>query len=752
MSRRSRVNTLENPVSEYNFFPLHLAQAHERLDSQGEILRAESRARACVLVLVLRLQRDSMHLVSINAASWIKTVEVILEHYPGGVSEWMERHAIDILCVQEVKVAVSALKTDRSLAEKLGAYVTESFWNAPTDKAARGWNGVATLVRAKGRTLRATTRVLQDAHLDAQGRAIMTDHGAFVVFNVYVPCSADSEAAWHLKRSFLQHLRSSMQQQRAQGKAVILAGDLNIAYRAQDQFWRWRMVDLQLVDSLSTLCCEPSSNRCCPLCDFAKLTAPYISDILDLLAPSLSSKDPWPLLVLQRADMRQERDAQKGRLFIREEEMKVKGVLTTRFWVYAVSAKTHKPVRLGKSHDCLEDAQGAFHLHSREVVGGDADALDDNYSDVDDRKGRGKIPTSLSLGELVELLQKVFEVVIPEQLAQQLGSGCPVCPCVATLLQRFSDFQEERLFFSRSRFRHWISDELIRQDGMVDSFTAFWPNERERFTCWDQYKNSRYSNAGARIDFILVDRGLFDRSAVRGAANLVCGSGPQAALKACTAKGAWQPVPMNGGGMELGTKSDHDTQFFMPHTGLIYFPPRYSDHIGVSLLLHDDCWGADGALHVLERDPFTKEAQPHLVQNSIMSFLQKPPKRKAKRTLGECVPDSQETENENGRTYNKKGELPDGVAKASSVPSGNSLVAFLLRPSKSKADASAESSGTDCQANSEASKGLASERHGEREASRGKAKRTRHEKEAQKVVPFESTSLLNFLATRGKNS
>jgi hypothetical protein len=41
--------------------------------------------------------------------------------------------------------------------------------------------------------------------------------------------------------------------------------------------------------------------------------------------------------------------------------------------------------------------------------------------------------------------------------------------------------------------REWL-EEVVGEDGMVDSFAALHPAARGRFTCWDQYKNRRYSN------------------------------------------------------------------------------------------------------------------------------------------------------------------------------------------------------------------------------------------------------------------
>jgi exonuclease III len=49
----------------------------------------------------------------------------------------------------------------------------------------------------------------------------------------------------------------------------------------------------------------------------------------------------------------------------------------------------------------------------------------------------------------------------------------------------------------------WMED-VLAEDGMVDSFAEVHPETTGRFTCWDQYKNSRYRNEGSRIDYILV--------------------------------------------------------------------------------------------------------------------------------------------------------------------------------------------------------------------------------------------------------
>ena len=52
----------------------------------------------------------------------------------------------------------------------------------------------------------------------------------------------------------------------------------------------------------------------------------------------------------------------------------------------------------------------------------------------------------------------------------------------------------------------------------------------------------------------------------------------------------------DGSGMPEGRPADFATQFpGRPHTGMVYTPPTFSDHIAVSLLLRDDGCNLPGA-------------------------------------------------------------------------------------------------------------------------------------------------------------
>lgn len=185
-----------------------------------------------------------------------------------------------------------------------------------------------------------------------------------------------------------------------------------------------------------------------------------------------------------------------------------------------------------------------------------------------------------------------------------------------------------------------------------------------RFTCWSQQTNARYDNLGVRIDYTLVDKSLLPYVCKGNVPSLRCYTQScdssidkesyslteEAAFQAATANGAFQGASFLGGGIASASQSTLDTQFGAPHSGIVYTPPTYSDHVGVSLLLNETCSDnqknkeenepnceekndkvdtldlkinqlLEKALSLNEKDPKTKKAQPFKAQQSIKSFF-----------------------------------------------------------------------------------------------------------------------------------
>jgi hypothetical protein len=105
--------------------------------------------------------------------------------------------------------------------------------------------------------------------------------------------------------------------------------------------------------------------------------------------------------------------------------------------------------------------------------------------------------------------------------------------------------------------------------------------------------------------------------------------GEEAALMAATANGLFEGGTYAGGGIAVPTQSALDSQFGESHTGMIYTPPSYSDHIAISLLMNENFTNSLGQLTLDERDSATRKAQPHKKQRSIASFLCAPAPKQA---------------------------------------------------------------------------------------------------------------------------
>ena len=126
----------------------------------------------------------------------------------------------------------------------------------------------------------------------------------------------------------------------------------------------------------------------------------------------------------------------------------------------------------------------------------------------------------------------------------------------------------------------------------------------------------------------MVDKSFMNHVQTNERQSLRCGAqshemplGEEAALAAATANGLFVGGTYAGGGIALPTQCALDTQFGAAHTGMIYTPPTYSDHIAVSLLMNDNFSDFLGHLTLDEKDSATKKSQPHKKQKSIAAFL-----------------------------------------------------------------------------------------------------------------------------------
>ena len=527
------------------------------------------------------------------------------------LANYLARHSADIFCVQEAKIPLSQLS---SRGEPLGCSSIsgyESFWcpNNSPDASKRGFNGVCTYSKV-GLVQSADCRPLRSDELDDQGRCIMTDHGSFVLFNVYVPAGGGNPLSCKMK--FLNALRRAMKRKREEGKHVILTGDLNIAHKRDDVHWKYRAVDVDAVleevrGAAATTAAVPKWKR-------------ELADKWPLIDATLAAKEVVPVTT---------KNTKTGATFDKHR-------------VRVAVGDSKRLVFLGKAESTEEEALYYY------------DFRGSTYLDEDEQEERvARKANCICLDTLLELMSKIAGVEWNDATRKEIAATfADVKPASPTI--------------------QWL-DRIVNDDGMVDSFRYFYPNAKDRFTCWHQYTNKRFENEGCRIDYMLVDRSLIehiekgaDEAGSTGSCFLRCANfdgdpmSEEAAFHAATASGSFKGSSFEGGGIAAASQKALDTQFGQAHTGIVYTPPSYSDHIATSLLLKDSF--VNTSLDLDESDTATKKAQPHKKQKSIASFFGKQPTVTSKKPA-DGVENSQQRQVSSGGSAMSISSCSDGKRK-----------------------------------------------------------------------------------------
>ncbi|KAJ1455423.1 Endonuclease/exonuclease/phosphatase [Pelagophyceae sp. CCMP2097] len=560
-----------------------------------------------------------LHLVSWNVAGWKTSVETIVKtacfdaadgasakvsgaKVANGAAKtqrtlaaWLEALAVDVLCIQEAKLKSTEV-CDRQRDYFAASDAYESFWACNDGKAAAagqrsGLNGVATFARRAGphRVRSADCAPLGFADLDDEGRCLKTDHGAFVLFNCYVPNAAGGARA-AFKARWLGALRDAVQRET---KPVIVAGDLNLKARGADSHWAHRTLDASRLSGVGER--------------LAAGEAPQLAQEDRRVLAAWASA--WPAV----------RSALAARTIARTETINPETKSGEKFERYrtrarpcaAAACKDGKEgalVLLGKFAHSEGAARAAFEVGGLGLSKGQLTVGLEGCDVV------LRLPDEVGSADLAEAFEK---------LASLRAKSATLAAIVASGL-----LASGRVDPSTA----WLHA-LLEEQNMVDSFVELHGAAVERFTCWEQYTNRRYDNEGSRIDYVLVARQLFEASRpVAGALDVgrLTTEGPgtaRAALAAATLSSAFQCAPFSGGGVPEPRAADcvHHASV-APHTGIVYTPPSWSDHVGVSLLLAAVAPAAEARPDAAQTRATTR-AQPHARTKPISAFFARAPPR-----------------------------------------------------------------------------------------------------------------------------
>ncbi|HNX17581.1 MAG TPA: exodeoxyribonuclease III [Methanoregula sp.] len=144
-----------------------------------------------------------------------------------GFFDFIYNEQPDIICLQETKTNEENVV---NLLKPLdGVYHLECFSSVHENHFP--YSGVATLSRLKPSKL---TKTFGSDQFDKEGRILISEYPAFVLYNCYFPTGASGQKYQDMKRAFYQECAQSIKNTRASGKEVILCGDFNTARDERD--------------------------------------------------------------------------------------------------------------------------------------------------------------------------------------------------------------------------------------------------------------------------------------------------------------------------------------------------------------------------------------------------------------------------------------------------------------------------------------------------------------------------------------
>jgi exodeoxyribonuclease-3 len=141
-----------------------------------------------------------------------------------GAWDWVEEVQPDIVCLQEIRARPEQLPRDqRDRIEGL-----KTCWH-PAERP--GYSGVLTVANRREMVLQ---KGLGVPRFDREGRAIRGMAGDVVLFNVYVPNGKRDHSRVPYKLDFYASLLRQCDRLHAEGKGVVICGDINTAHQEID--------------------------------------------------------------------------------------------------------------------------------------------------------------------------------------------------------------------------------------------------------------------------------------------------------------------------------------------------------------------------------------------------------------------------------------------------------------------------------------------------------------------------------------
>lgn len=140
-----------------------------------------------------------------------------------GLLDFVATTKPDALCLQETKAHLEQVEP---AIQTLG--FVDSRWSSATKK---GYSGVATFLTKSPLSFAKGWGMEQ---YDSEGRIMISDHGSFLLYNIYFPNGGSGEIRHDFKQQFLRDLNVHLKSVIKSGREIVLVGDYNVAHTTID--------------------------------------------------------------------------------------------------------------------------------------------------------------------------------------------------------------------------------------------------------------------------------------------------------------------------------------------------------------------------------------------------------------------------------------------------------------------------------------------------------------------------------------
>lgn len=157
----------------------------------------------------------------IRLVSWnVNGIRAVIKK---GFWEWFDALQPDVLGLQETKISSDQLTLD--MVQRHGYH---SHWSHAEK---RGYSGVAVFTKEEPLRVQEGFGVKE---FDGEGRVLFLEYPDFVFYNIYYPNGQRGVDRLQYKMAFYDAFLAHAEAQRAQGKSVVICGDVNTAHREID--------------------------------------------------------------------------------------------------------------------------------------------------------------------------------------------------------------------------------------------------------------------------------------------------------------------------------------------------------------------------------------------------------------------------------------------------------------------------------------------------------------------------------------